>query len=174
VRSLAWISCWGKWLTICAALVTRPSLNSPLLRHQITINTSDSTTSDSTICFPYSVAHRYCVLLSTHYPACLCQPREIWLRRLSRNLANRPRLGTHPSSRARACELRSLASLIAMFKILSFGRMFVSVNLLTFGRKFFSTPAGYKPPPEPKSTKKKDKEDVEMSILTSAKMTDYS
>ena len=73
-----------------------------------------------------------------------------------------------------ACELRSLASLIAMFKILSFGRMFVSVNLLTFGRKFFSTPAGYKPPPEPKSTKKQDKEDVEMSILTSAKMTDYS
>jgi hypothetical protein len=52
--------------------------------------------------------------------------------------------------------------------------MFVSVNLLTFGRKFFSTPAGYKPPAESKSTKTKDKEDVEMSILSNAKMTDYS
>jgi hypothetical protein len=72
----------------------------------------------------------------------------------------------HPPSPARACELRSLASLIAMFKILSFGRMFVSVNLLTFGRKFFSTPAGYKPPPEPKSTNKKEKEDIEMSIFS--------
>jgi hypothetical protein len=48
--------------------------------------------------------------------------------------------------------------------------MFVSVNLLTFGRKFFSTPAGYKPPPEPKSTQKKDKEDVEMSTLASAEI----
>jgi len=30
-------------------------------------------------------------------------------------------------------------------------------------RKFFSTPAGYKPPPEPKPSKQK--EDVEMSII---------
>jgi hypothetical protein len=41
--------------------------------------------------------------------------------------------------------------------------------LLTADRKFFSTPAGYKPPPESKPTKTKDKEDVEMSICILSK-----